>query len=471
MGVVASPQRLSALDASFLAVDSAAAPMHVGWVATFDGPAPGFGELFGHIAQRLEAAPRYRRRLAPVPFGLHDPVWVDDAGFDPANHVLRAEGADLDAMVGRILSEPLPRDRPLWQMWIADQLPGGGFAMIGKAHHCMVDGAAVAELGKVLLDAEPGAAGGGRSVKAGAGVARRGRSPKARAGEPAAGREPAPSAAARLAQAVADRAADGAALAFAPARLAASPSGLRSLPMRAGALSRALVSPAPVSPLNRPGSARRHHVRRSRPIHDLRTLRRRFGVAPNDVVLAACAGALRRLAERRGEPPRRLKVMVPADLRSAEDDPTGGNRISFVFLELPCDEPDPVERVRMIGAATAQRRRDGDAEHLDAAFGVVARGPRLLQHVLAHAFAHPRLFNLTISSVPGPALPRYLLGCRLREVHSAVPLAARHAVSIGVVTVAGRACFGIYADPAVLPDAERLGDDLDAAFDELLAAA
>ena len=148
---------------------------------------------------------------------------------------------------------------------------------------------------------------------------------------------------------------------------------------------------------------------------------------------------------------------MPADVRSSEDAAGTGNRISFVFLELPCHEPDPVRRLRRIGAATAQRRRDGDAEGLDAAFGLLARTPGPFQHALAHAFAHPRLFNLTISSVPGPAVPRYLRGCRLREVWSAVPLAERHALSIGVVTVAGSACFGMYSDAETLPDADLLG--------------
>ena len=113
--------------------------------------------LRDHLAERLEGAPRYRQKLAPVPLGLHEPVWVDDPDFDPAEHLLHAEGADLDAIVDGILSTPLPRDRPLWQMWIADELPDDGFALIGKMHHCMVDGAAIAELGRRILDAEPDA--------------------------------------------------------------------------------------------------------------------------------------------------------------------------------------------------------------------------------------------------------------------------------------------------------------------------
>ena len=197
----------------------------------------------------------------------------------------------------------------------------------------------------------------------------------------------------------------------------------------------------------------------------MRTIRRRFGVTPNDVVLAACAGALRRFAG-----PQRLKVMVPADVRGAGD-AEDGNRISFVFFELPCDEPDPIARLHAVHAATSERADGGEAEDLDGAFRALALAPTPLKHVLAHAFAHPRMSNLTISSVPGPATDRYMLGCKLRSVHSAVPLTERHALSIGVVMTAGRACFGIYADAETLPDADGLRDDLDAAFDELLSAA
>jgi WS/DGAT/MGAT family acyltransferase len=222
--------RLSALDASFLAVESADSPMHVGWVATFDGPNPGFAAVRDHLAERLDGAPRFRQKLAPVPLGLHEAVWVDDPGFDPAEHVLHAEGGDLDAIVDGILSTPLPRDRPLWQMWVADELPGGGFAMIGKMHHCMVDGAAVADLGRRVLDAEPAAA-----------------PTRGRPGAP--DPQPAPSPASRLARGAIDRTLDTARLALVPARLATSPDGLRALPGLARTAARTLLPPAPATSL------------------------------------------------------------------------------------------------------------------------------------------------------------------------------------------------------------------------------
>ena len=201
-----SAERLSALDASFLAVERPDAPMHVGWVATFDaperGPRPAFDELFEHIAGRLGRAPRYRQRLAAVPLAMHDPVWVDDAGFDARAHLLPGDGRDLGALVDSVLSAPLERDRPLWEISIADSLPDGGLALVGKMHHCMVDGAAVVELGNLLLDADPDG-------------------PDDASAEPAWSPAPAPSAGERLARAAVERAGDAAALALAPARLAA----------------------------------------------------------------------------------------------------------------------------------------------------------------------------------------------------------------------------------------------------------
>jgi WS/DGAT/MGAT family acyltransferase len=437
-------ERLSALDASFLAVEGETTPMHVGWVATFDDPSPGFDALFEHIAGRLAHAPRFRQRLSGVPGGVHDPIWVDDPEFDASEH-LRVATGEVGPLFDEILSSPLPRDRPLWEITIVE---GEQLALVGKMHHCMVDGTAAVQLTNLLLDSEA----------------------DARNGAPAEWTVvPEPSAAERLARGMIDRTGDVAALALAPVRLATAPHrvpGALARGLRTGA--RTLLPPAPSSPLNQRGSAYRHHVRATRSLDDIRAIRRRHRVTPNDVLLAAVTGALRQYFEDRGEPPQRLKAMVPADVRSSDDADTG-NRISFVFFELPCNEPDPVERLRLVHEATATRDDDGTAEALDFAFRALARTPGPLQHALAHAFAHPRLFNLTVSSVPGPAVPRYLHGCRLREVHSSVPLAARHALSIGFVTVAGNACMGLTADPATLPDTDPIASHFNAALDELLA--
>src|SRR3954468_9404162 len=151
--------RLTTLDASFLEVESPSAHMHVGWAATFappEGrPRPRFEDFRDHVAGRMSRAPRYRQRLAPVPLGVHDPVWVDDEEFDVDRHVIPSTCGDLARLTDRVLSRQLQRDRPLWELWIADELDDGRIGVVGKAHHAMVDGVAAVELASLLLDPTP----------------------------------------------------------------------------------------------------------------------------------------------------------------------------------------------------------------------------------------------------------------------------------------------------------------------------
>src|SRR5215211_5988026 len=151
--------RLSALDSSFLDVETASAHMHVGWATVLDppeeGPPPSFEQLRDHVSRRLHRAPRYRQRLARVPLGLARPLWIDDVRFDVTRHVRRSPTGDLMGLAGQVMSTPLSRERPLWELWVADRLDDGRIGVVGKAHHCMVDGIAAVELATVLLDPEP----------------------------------------------------------------------------------------------------------------------------------------------------------------------------------------------------------------------------------------------------------------------------------------------------------------------------
>src|SRR4051812_32194272 len=151
--------RLSALDASFLAVEKPTAHMHVGWASLFDPPPgqprPSFREVRDHLGSRLHRAPRYRQRLARVPLGVHEAAWVDDVDFDLDRHVLHSRATELEDVIESVMSVPLERKRPLWEIWIADNLSDGRLGLVAKVHHCMVDGVAAVELGTLLLDADP----------------------------------------------------------------------------------------------------------------------------------------------------------------------------------------------------------------------------------------------------------------------------------------------------------------------------
>jgi diacylglycerol O-acyltransferase / wax synthase len=443
-------QRLSALDASFLTVEGPSAHMHVGWAATFappaDAPRPSFEVIFEHIARRLGRAPRYRQKIAPDALGLNAPLWIDAEEFDPAEHIHHSAAERLEDLADAVLSEPLRRDRPLWEFWIAPELADGRIGLVGKAHHCMVDGIAAVELGSLLLDTEPAPAADEALEE----------------WRPA----PAPHALELLARGAWDltRGQLRAPLALARAPLSLPGFGLRT----ARALAGAVLPVAPRSPLNEPGSPDRHLATARRPLDELRAIRSAHGVTVNDVVLAAAAGALRRHAERRGERPRDLKAMVPVNVRG-EDADALGNRITFMFVELPASSADPVDRLFRVHDATRSRKEARVPEEADAALQALAHVPRPLQKAAAHALASPRVYNLVVSNIPGPRIPMYMCGCRLRDAYPVVPLSDRHALSIGMTTIGDHACFGLYADPETLPDADALALDLDAALDELRA--
>jgi diacylglycerol O-acyltransferase len=159
--------------------------------------------------------------------------------------------------------------------------------------------------------------------------------------------------------------------------------------------------------------------------------------------------------------------MVPVSVRSPDD--ILGNHISFVFTELPCDQPDPLERLHQVHAAMSQRKRDGEPEGADLALKAAEHTPGVVQHAISRIMASPHTFNLVVSNIPGPSGDLYMLGCPLQATYPVVPLADRHAVSVGMTTVHDQACFGVYADRETLPDASLLAHDIDDAIDELLA--
>jgi diacylglycerol O-acyltransferase len=450
-----APQRLSALDASFLDVETASAHMHVGWAAAFDppehGPAPSFEQLRDHISRRLHRAPRYRQRLAGVPLGLSRPVWVDDDRFELGHHVRRASTGNLRDLAGTVLSTPLSRDRPLWEMWIADELEDGRIGLVGKAHHCMVDGLAAVELAALVLDPEPEPP----------------PEPPER-WEP----RPAPGAATRVVEGVVDRARDQLSLFGAAARLATSPAKLATGAQRATRALLSSLAPAnPVGALNEPISPYRTLATLGRPLDDLRAIKRAYGCTVNDVVLAASCGGVRRYLERRDEEPARLKAMVPVNVRAEGAASELGNRISFIFLELPCDEPDPEKRLRDIGQATTEAKQTGEPAGATTVLDLAAAAPSALQRAMSRLVASPRTFNVVVSNIPGPREPMWMLGCRLRAAFPVVPLADRHALSVGFTTIAGGAFFGVYADRDAVSDAERLAADIGRELDGLAEGA
>ncbi len=449
--------RLSPLDDSFLGLEEPTVHMHVGWTALFDPPAdrprPSFEELRRHIGMRLNRAPRYRQKISPAPLDIDAPSWIDDPYFDISNHVRRATSEDLDQAIEQCMSRQLPRQRPLWEIRVAERLGDGRIAVIGKAHHCMVDGVAAVELASLLLDPTADA-----SV------------------EEADGWRPdaAPAPLGRIAGGLREKALGPVRLARDGARLMFSPRRLRSVPGDAPAVlsaaARTLRPATPVEPLNQALSARRRLGRVERPLDDLKQVGSSFGTKLNDVYLAASAGAMRQLLIEHGRTPVPLKTMVPVSVRGEDGADGLGNRISFMFINLPCEDPDPERRLRSIHLETTDAKEGGDPGVSEATLKLAASAPRGVQRLVSRVMASPRMFNLVVSNIPGPSEPMYMAGCELKEAYPVVPLAQGHTLSIGMTTVRDRACFGLYSDGRGLPDVGRVAAALERSTDELVQA-
>ena len=452
---MATATRLSPLDDSFMGLEGPTAHMHVGWTALFEPPAdrprPSFEELRRHIGMRLRRAPRFRQKISPAPLDIDAPSWIDDPDFDISHHVRPAASDDLDQAVEHCMSRQLSRQRPLWEVRIAEQLGDGRIAVIGKAHHCMVDGIAAVELASLLLDptadAEAGEEDGWRPDPAPRPLARI----VAGLGEKAMGPV-------RLAR-------DAAGLLLSPRRLLSVP---RDAPAALGAAGRTLHPATPVEPLNQPLSAQRRLGRVERPLDDLKQVKASFGTKLNDVYLAASAGAVRQVLIEHGRTPVPLKTMVPVSVRGEDEADSFGNRISFMFIKLPCEEPDPERRLRRIHMETSDAKEGGDPGLSEATLKLAASAPRTVQRLVSRVMASPRMFNLVVSNIPGPSEPMYMAGCELKEAYPVVPLAQGHTLSIGMTTVRDRACFGLYADGKGLADVGGVAAALERSTDELV---
>ena len=459
------PDRLTILDSSFLRVESPAAHMHVGWRGVFR-PEPGRApvtpdSLRALVAGRVGQAPRFRQRLAFPPAGLGEPVWVDDDRFDVADHVRCLSGpgelvprSRFAELADEFLSRPLDRGRALWEIGLVPRLHGGTHGLAMKVHHAMVDGKSAVALALLLLDVDPDAV-----------------PPPPPRWSP----EPPPAPARLAIDALRDTGGESLRMAAGLASLATSPRrGARLADtLRRAALSAAeeLMHPAPSSFLNVPIGPRRRLLAHSAPVSELLEIKRRAGGTLNDAALAVVAGALRRLAVRRGTLPMPLKVMVPISVRAPEEAGELGNRISFAFISLPVHLDAPLARLDAVCAET-RRFKEADAASGHAALmDAAGRLPDPLKTRAARLAASPRTFNITASNVPGPREPVYLLGARLLEAYPVVPLSDGHALSIGMFSYCDRFFFGAYADPEGLPDCGRIPAALAIARAELLAAA
>jgi len=459
-------QRLSGLDAGFLYLETANNHMHVASTAVFDPSTMPGGYSFEKVRQlvleRLPLLPPFRRRLAEIPFGLHHPLWIEDPDFDLDYHVRRAalpapggkrELADLAA---ELMGRPLHRERPLWELHVVEGLEYGMIAIVTKTHHAAIDGVSGAELTVNLLDLTPEVA-----------------PPPVE--DPPWQPDHVPT--------------DFELVAYALSSLARQPvHGLRvarrtfetALRLRRRNRQPNVTPPpapfsAPRTSLNTSITPHRRFAFTTVSLDEVREVKNAFGGTVNDVVLAMCAGTLRRYLDDRDEhPDGALVAMVPVSIRTEDEKGSMGNKLSPMLVSLATDIDDPVERLRAISegtvAAKEQERAIGAATLTDwvefMAPAVAARAARLASSTKIFDRVRP-LYNVTISNVPGPNFPLYSAGAHMLAMYPMGPVADGLGLNITVMSYMGNMYFGLVSCRETVADVAEIAEGLNEALAEL----
>ncbi len=456
-------EQMSLLDASFLYMENDTTPMHIGGVAVFEGPPATHDELVERFLAKIPLVPRYRQRVRFLPFDLGRPAWVDDPYFSIEYHVRRtavpAPGgrAELDNLVGRVMSQHLDRARPLWEMWIVEGLEDGQWAVVSKVHHCMVDGVSATDLMSVLFDLE--------------------QHPAPLPVQPEWKPRPEPSLLEVVGGTVTgilspvDRVWRLVTALRTPRQAAGS--GLEAARAIAG-LAPKLV-PTPKSSLSGSYGPHRRWTSAHTSLADIKTIRAGCGGTINDVVLTAITRGFRDLLIARGEQVdgRSIRTMVPVSVRAESERGTFNNKVSAVFADLPVGFADPLARL-----AEIRKSMDG----IKKSKGAVA-GARLTE---LSGFAPPMLlaagqrlattvpqssFHTVTTNVPGPQRPLFFVGRKLLESAPTIPLAASLRIAIGIFSYDGGVHFGLTGDYDTVPDLAVLARGIEAGVTELLEIA
>jgi diacylglycerol O-acyltransferase / wax synthase len=464
-----TPERLSGLDASFLYMETPTLHMHVAMTAVFDPTTVPGGYSFRRVRQlindRIPLAPVFQRRLVEVPMRLGFPVWVDDPEFDIDNHLRRAAlpspggMRELGDFAADVISRQLHRDRPLWEMWIVEGVEDGKIALVAKMHHSTIDGVSGAELLGVLFDLEPEPPGT---------AARTERQLDSRI----------PSGVELVSQAVMANLVAPFDIGKMFIRTTRNILGVRRI--RQGLTGKgALPLTAPRTSINAAVHARRRVAFAAASLADAKALKNKMGTTVNDVVLAMVTGALRAYLQAGDELPEiPLVSVVPVSVTPDVAELKGSNKVSSMFVQLPTQVDDPLERLELIhegtkgakeehkalGATTLQNWAEHATPNVFAAAARLYTGMRL-------ADRHRPIANLVVSNVPGPDFPLYLGGSQLLGMFPLGPVMDGMGLNITIISYMGVLYWGLASDARAVPRLWDIAAAIPHALTELMEAA
>lgn len=459
--------RLHTLDTEFLLLEDERSPLYIGSLCVFEGPVPTRSECERFVASQLERLPMYRKRVRTVPLGLGRPVLVDDPEFDVAYHVRRTlvtapyDANALWTVMGELMSSPLDRSRPLWQLFVVEGLGDGRWALIMKVHHALIDGVAgIGVLGALLSD---------RSEAAPI---------EASTWRPSA--EPAPRE--LIADAFAGLRTDAARWAHELRSAGAHPREALAHTREIGAglyeFVRRIIA-RKTSSLQGEVRSRRRYASVRVQLDDVRRIRSELHCTVNDVILTLLSGGYRAMLERRGDDLRRVRLrsLVPVSVRVTDAHGMDGNRISAVFCELPVMIEDARERLD----AVAQRMRQAKASHMIEAgvwfTEVCDLAPPFLVRAISRAVVRgmhwvpQNTFSTVTTNVPGPQFPLYFRGRRMLSWSPYVPITQGARMGSAVLSYDGALEFGITADYESVEELELFTRALEADLAALLSCA
>ena len=455
--------RLSSTDVSFLTNESSSSHMHVGAIMIFEGPAPSYEDLLDHIQSRLRLVPRFRQKLAYPPVQTGRPFWVDDPNLNLEYHVrhsaLPAPGSEdqLRRMAARVFSQQLDRSKPLWELWLVQGLTRNRFALLTKTHHAVVDGASGVDIATVLFDLNP--------------------VPEQPHSDDAWTPQPEPSSATLLAKGVED-------VARAPVRAVRRleravqhpESAVKQVSDAVEAVSEVgwnFANPAPKVPMNvEIGSHRRFAWVRS-DLDRFKRVKDALGGTVNDVVLAVVAGALREWLRGRGIRTEglELRAQVPVSIRASDEHGQLGNRLAVMRAPLPVYIADPVRRLEAVSQAMKGLKQSKQALGAEVISRFNDFAPPTLLAQAARINFSTRLFNLTVTNVPGPQVPLYVLGRELEDIFPIGFLPPNQALFVAIMSYNGGMNFGLLADYDSIDDVDVIASGIETAIAELVDAA
>ncbi len=458
-------ERLGAFDKTFLDLERPNEPQHIAAITVFEAgrlarPDGGVDieRVRAYVASRLHRLPRYRQRLAWIPLERH-PVWIDDPHFQIEYHVRHTalprpgDERQLKRLAGRVVSQPLDRERPLWEFWVVEGLEGGKrFAIVQKVHHCMIDGISGVDLMAILLALDPEA-------------------------EP----EPSPPFEPRPSPGPIDLLANeiGRRVSGLVGVLGRSPAALREPAdlierVREGVAAvgetlGAALRPASDTPINQRLGPHRRVDWRDLELSRVKAVKDRLGGTVNDVVLASVAGALRQfLALRRLDVDNlRIRANVPVSLRTRDERGTLGNRIALFMAELPVDEADPLARLARVRETMERLKSSRQAMGAEVLAAVSEWTSATLLSLAVRGAARGRPYNLVVTNVPGPQIPLFMLGARMERCYPVVNLQPKQGLGVALFSYAGTLGLGFTADPDQVPDLYVFADAIVSSFEEL----